>query len=93
MCITRSEFLAGTDPNNATSVLHISALTISNSDAAITFQSASGIVYRVEEREDVAGGEWSILADQVLGTGDTLQITDPGVLVLPRQFYRLSVEP
>ena len=87
------EFLAGTDPNNAASVLRISALTITNADVALTFQSASGIVYRVETRAGVAGGEWSLLADQALGTGDALQITDPGVLVLPRQFYRLSVEP
>jgi Right handed beta helix region len=87
------EFLAGTDPNHAGSVLHISALTITNADVTISFQSATGIVYRVEARDDVAGGGWSLLADQLLGTGGVLQITDPGALELPKQFYRLSVEP
>jgi titin len=89
----RQEFLAGTDPTSAASALRIAALTHSNVDVTLSFQSVSGIVYRVEARDDVVPGGWSVLADELLGTGGALQLTDPGVLVLPSQFYRLSVEP
>jgi hypothetical protein len=87
------EFLAGTDPSNAASVLRVAALTHFNVDVTLSFQTVSGIVYRVEAKNDVVPGGWSVLADEILGTGGALQLTDPGVLVLPSQFYRLSVEP
>jgi hypothetical protein len=30
---------------------------------------------------------------EILGTRGAMQIIDPGIMALPRQFYRLSVEP
>jgi len=41
----------------------------------------------------VTTGDWSILADQVLGTGGEIQISDHGADGLLTRIYRASVEP
>ncbi len=87
------EFLAGTNPTNAASVLKGGTLAKSGADVVLSFQSVAGVVYRVYERADVAPGNWAILADQILGTGGTIQLTDPGAASLPRRFYKLQVLP
>ena len=87
------EFLAGTNPTNAASVLRISALTHTGADVTLSFQSVTGIVYRVEARDVLRLGGWSILLDGILGTGGAMQITDPGVMVLPEQLYRIRAQP
>jgi hypothetical protein len=88
------EFLAGTDPNNAASTLLAGRLNISGTNATVNFSSVQGIVYRVEDRDDLVTGFWSTLADQIIGTGGTIQIVDPGAgTSLPRRFYRFEVLP
>jgi len=88
------EFLAGTDPNNASSTLRAGKLNLSGTNATVNFSSVQGIVYRVEDRDDLVTGFWSILADQVIGTGGTIQIVDPAAgTALPRRFYRVEVLP
>jgi hypothetical protein len=88
------EFLAGTDPNNAANTLRLPKLSISGTNVTVNFPSVQGIVYRVEDRDDLATGFWSILADQVIGTGGTIQVVDPGIdAALPKRFYRFEVLP
>lgn len=88
------EFLAGTDPNNAASTLRLGKLNISGTNVTVNFSSVQGIVYRVEDRDDLLTGFWSILADQIIGTGGTIQIVDPGAgAALPKRFYRFEVVP
>jgi len=87
------EFLAGTNPTNASSTLRISHPTESGTNTLVSFPSVLGTVYRVEFRDDVAGSGWTLLADQVIGTGGVVQIIDSGSLALPRRFYRLDVLP
>jgi len=36
---------------------------------------------------------WVPLADQLVGTGGTIQITDPGAATLCQRFYRVVVLP
>ncbi len=88
------EFLAGTDPNNAASTLRLGKLNTSGTNATVNFSSVQGIVYRVEDRDDLVTGFWSVLADQIIGTGSTIQIVDPGAgAAPPKRFYRLEVLP
>jgi hypothetical protein len=47
----------------------------------------------MEMRSDLITGGWSVLADEILGTGGAIQVVDPGVGALPRDFYRLDVLP
>ncbi len=87
------EFLSGTDPNSAASVLRVAGLTVNGPDIIVNFQSVQGITYRVDTRAALGAGTWSILADQILGTGGLLQVTHPGVATLPAGFYRVDALP
>jgi hypothetical protein len=62
-------------------------------DILVKFPSTSGLRYRVESAGDVASGAWSILADNLSGTGALLTISHPNAAALPQQFYRVSVLP
>jgi hypothetical protein len=85
------EFLAGTDPTNAASVLKLHALLLNPSNNVAGFLSAPGTVYRVQSRDDLANGFWSIAADQVVGTGTNMFIADPNLFFAAKRFYRLQV--
>ncbi|HWX22285.1 MAG TPA: M12 family metallopeptidase [Candidatus Binatia bacterium] len=87
------EFLSGTNPTNAASALRITAINRAGADMTVSFNSVTGIVYRIETRTDLGLGVWSVLADEILGTGAVLPITQPGAAALPRQFYRVGAEP
>jgi Astacin (Peptidase family M12A) len=87
------EFLAGTNPTNAASTLKMGTPAGNGLDIHVNFQSVSGTVYRVSFRDDIAGNGWTILADQIIGTGGVIQITDSGAASLPKRFYRLEVLP
>jgi hypothetical protein len=89
----RQEFYAGTNPTNATSTLRLSAPAIyNNTNVLLSFQSVTGIVYRIESRSDLVAEAWSVVADQLVSPGGIMQITEPGVAGFPR-FYRLAVLP
>ena len=85
------EFLAGTNPTNSASGLKLVALPANGSGNVAEFLSSLGVVYRLETREDVAPGPWTLFADQVLGTGGNIILTDPNSALLPRRYYRAKV--
>jgi hypothetical protein len=85
------EFLANTNPTNKSSALKLVALPVNGSNDRASFNSATGTVYRIEARDDLGAGVWSIIADQILGTGATILVNDPAAAVLPRRFYRAEV--
>ncbi len=37
--------------------------------------------------------QWTLLVDQIVGTGNPITITDPGAVTLPKRFYRADVLP
>lgn len=85
------EFLAGTNPTNAASVLKLTAFNPNTSTNAVSLNSASGIVYRVQYRDDLTTGSWNILADQIIGTGTNIFLSDPPASSLAKRFYRAQV--
>jgi titin len=87
------EFLAGTNPTNASSRLLIGAPSPNGADVIVSFSSVAGVPYRVEFKDDVATAGWTPLADQIIGVGGLMQITDAGARTLPKRFYRLDVLP
>ncbi len=36
---------------------------------------------------------WTLLVDQIVGTGSPIAITDPGAATLSKRFYRVDVLP
>ena len=83
------EFLAGTNPTNAAGVLKLTAFNPNVFTNAVSLNSANGIVYRVQYRDDLRAGACSILADQAIG--NDLFLSDPGAASAPRRFYRAQV--
>lgn len=89
----RQEFLVGTDPNDAASSVRLNTVSFTGSNANISFQSVTGVTYRVEYKDSLATNGWTILADQILGTGGVIQLSDLEAGVLPNRFFRLDVLP
>ncbi len=84
------EFLAGTDPTNASSKLRLTALTPNTFNAVASFNSTPGTVYQIQTRDSLSAGFWSIALDQIDGTGAGFFIVDPNLSPTNR-FYRLQV--
>ncbi len=85
------EFLAGTNPTNAASAFKLAALNPKFSTNAVSLNSSNGIIYRIWSRDDLTGGNWAILADQVVGTGTNILFYDPAAADLTKRFYRAEV--
>jgi hypothetical protein len=81
------EFVAGTNPTNALSVLRVD-LTATNGPA-VTFDAVSNRNYIVEFTDSLAGAAWKRLG-YVLGrrTNSTALVPDPAWTT--NRFYRLS---
>jgi titin len=87
------EFMAGLDPRNPNSVLRITSVTKSAGNVLIGFPSVTGKVYQLQFRDDLVAGNWNPLVDGILGTGATLQISDPSNSGLTKRFYRIALGP
>jgi hypothetical protein len=85
------EFLAGTNPTNAASVLRLSAVSPITSNNAVSFLSVPGTVYRLQSLDDLMSASWLTVADQVVGTGGNITLADPNLFSTAKRFYRLQV--
>jgi hypothetical protein len=68
------------------------SISRAGNDMQITFPTLAGQGYRVE-RSSALSGSWTILADHLPGTGNTLQVTDPNILSTASAFYRVTTLP
>jgi hypothetical protein len=87
------EFLAGTDPNDPNSALRSGSVVPNGNDLVIRFPTVSGITYRVEYKNDLTTGSWLLLADQLLGTGNTIQLADLNAATTGHRYYRVEALP
>jgi hypothetical protein len=87
------EFRSNTNPNSEVSELALNPPTRSGTDLMVSFRSAAGVTYRLLGRNALGSGTWSILADQILGTGSAIQLTDPGAAAWDGRYYELQVLP
>jgi hypothetical protein len=85
----REEFLAGTDPGNAAGVLRIDTLALSEAGATLSFRGSAHVAYRVETRGTLDAGGWGLVADQILGTGGTIELVDPSAVGGGSGYYRV----
>ena len=65
----------------------------SGNDAIVQFPSQVGQRYRVEHTDDLVAGPWSVLADNLAGTGATFQVPHPNAISSGSQFYRVLLLP
>lgn len=87
-----SEYLAGTNPTSAASVLRIVSATRDGSGFTLAFSSVAGKKYRIEYRDSLAAGSiWQTLQTNISGNGGIVSIVDPGAP--STRFYRVLVIP
>ncbi|GEM_PF-5503367 len=85
------ELLAGSDPNNISSVFEMTAANPSSGDVAFEFPSASGSYYRVFYRDSMTEGSWQALPgyENMSGSGSPLQVEDSPS---GTRFYKVDVQ-
>ncbi|HWN95353.1 MAG TPA: hypothetical protein VNT99_10005, partial [Methylomirabilota bacterium] len=86
--INRDEYVAGTNPNDALSLLKL-VQTATNS-AALEFIAQSNITYTVQYRTNLTSAIWSNVTSITAGTlVRTVQVNVPKPLPEPARFYRI----
>lgn len=83
------EYLAGTDPNDPHSLMHLDA-TNEPFNVRLSFLATAGRSYSVLYRTDPGNGPWSKLADAPPGiTSHTVELLLPQAAPAGQRFYRL----
>lgn len=90
--INSSEYIAGTVPTNAASVLKMQSVSRTNNTNTVRWSSVSGKKYQVFYRTNVASGSWSNLGSTVTAAGATSLQTDTSATNVFRA-YRVQVLP
>ena len=67
----------------------ITAINKTGTNALVRFTTLPGGRYSVETRDDLRGGTWTTLTNNITGTGDTLQVFDGGISGATSRFYRV----
>jgi alpha-L-rhamnosidase len=85
------EQVAGTDPNDRTSLLAINGISKSGNDVVVSFLTVAGKTYRLECSNTLVSGSWIPVQDGISGTGGMIQVTDVGAASNSKRFYRIVV--
>ncbi|MGI9088292.1 MAG: PKD domain-containing protein [Chthoniobacterales bacterium] len=62
-------------------------------DLLIAFATALNQHYRLEQTDDLLGGTWLTLADNLAGTGAAVSVRDAGAAAQAQRYYRLQLLP
>jgi subtilisin family serine protease len=89
-----AEWLAGTNPTNASSCLRLIALTANKTNAfVVSWPSVAGKYYRLERATNLLTGFNSVVQTNIAATAPTNIEADTAVLPGRTRFYRVGVEP
>jgi hypothetical protein len=84
------EFLAGTNPRDAQSVLKISSISRISGGFALRFNGIAGHSYTIQYRNSLSAGSWQKLADvSSLVVNSNVVVNDTSGAGLSTRFYRL----
>jgi hypothetical protein len=85
------EYVAGTNPNDATSVFQFLGGARGSSGFTLQWSSVANKHYSVQTSSSLFPGNWSTLATSILGNGQSMQWTDSNASGLTK-FYRAVVQ-
>jgi hypothetical protein len=94
-----AEFLAGTDPNNAGSYMHILSVARQGGDMAITWETVGGLTNILQATSGDADGNYTnnfsdIVTNIIAGSGDvTNTYVDTGGATGATRYYRILLLP
>ncbi|MCP5560428.1 MAG: hypothetical protein H7A55_22035 [Verrucomicrobiaceae bacterium] len=83
-----AEFRADTDPKNASSNFQMAASEKEANEFIIRFTTVLGRAYRVEVCSNLGSEAWTVLEDNIQGTGNLVETRDPNTSGFSRRFYR-----
>ena len=84
------EYVAGTDPEDANSLLRVESLGVDGAGALLRFQVKESKTYSVQYREDLLGSPWLPLVDlPVQDSSREVEIVDPAAISSSSRIYRL----
>jgi hypothetical protein len=87
------EWMAGTDPTNALSVLWLAPQVITPTNVTLTWTSVTNRIYTLEQATNLAGTPpFTPLATNLPGHPGTTTFTDTNAVGPGPRFYRVSVE-
>jgi hypothetical protein len=69
----------------------ISDLSVNQSLATISFESATGLLYTLESKDSLTDTNWTALPASILGTGEGVSLTDSNAPPACR-FYRIRAQ-
>jgi hypothetical protein len=71
----------------------VTSLGLVGGDLQLGFMSASRQSYRVEMTDDLVMPNWSLLTNNVMGTGGVVIVIDPTASAQTQRFYRVRQLP
>ncbi len=87
-----AELIAGTDPNDALSVLRLSSISVVGSEGRkLTWPSVTDKTYRIVYSETVDDEYWTDLSEDILADGTTAFWTDTNTSSSAVRFYSVTV--
>jgi hypothetical protein len=90
--IDADELLAGTDPNDAQSLLKINSITKAGAGGiTVSWPTVLGKIYRVSYAESITDEYWTDISDDVVGTGAAATWTDTDVGSSLMRIYVVTV--
>ena len=88
-----AEWLAGTNPTNASSCLQLIAIPSNNPNVfVVSWPSVAGKYYRLERATNLLTGFNSVVQTNIAATAPTNTVTDPAILPGNTRLYRVGVE-
>lgn len=87
-----SEYTAGTNPTDPSSLLKVDSVSLSASGSTVNWESVPGKRYQLFGRDDLARSSWRAIGLAVTASGATTQAVDPSATGNFR-FYRVQVLP
>jgi hypothetical protein len=88
----QAEYVSGTNPTNALSLLKIESVKLDAGGSTVTWQSGAGKRYQVWSRLDVVGDPWQTVGAPVTAGGNPTSFTDASATNSFR-FYRVQALP
>ena len=85
------EFISGTNPANAQSVLKIGVPDAASGKVTVSWQSVAGKSYRVQYQNGLGDANWIELPGQVAATGATASAVDNPAAGASKRFYRVVI--
>ena len=67
------------------------SIQLVDTNVVLTFATISNYLYEVQSTTNVAAGNWSTLASNIVGTGDLAVTTDFDGATAPARFYRVGL--